>query len=414
MSRPKPIKIFVTYSHSNSSFARKLCADLHASGLQLFFDVESIKGGDRIAEKISEGLAECDVYIPILSFQALKSPWCRDEINAALASSNDPGRKGRPIIISVLVEDCRSAMWPLLQGRLNFDFGGRYDEAFRELLERGLDLGTSGMAASSGSKATIEATTKATIRNLRTEQGVVQGSQRWMLIHVGFDINGFRAANCLMVAYFRWANEEPLKDADGRYKAADGQVSAGVSFSPSYDATSYDDFQVFMPYGQLHLVPGEHELKYNVNVWNLADAKALAVSEYVSFLLRVNPAEIWGVWADHNVDQEDQKGMLIRVDFTIHGHKNEKCHLTVNFNHMDDTKLKGADGRYCTSDGQAAVTRDFVPEFDTAQLWGLGLFMPYDQIHAPVGDLKFNVSIHDVKLQPLVTSDWVNFRLERH
>jgi hypothetical protein len=264
MSRPKPIKIFVTYSHSDSSFARKLCADLHASGLQLFFDVESIKGGDRIAEKVSEGLAECDVYIPILSSQALKSPWCRDEINAALALSNDPDRKGRPKIIPVLVEDCRSAMWALLQGRLNFDFGGRYDEAFHELLERGLDLGTS--------KATIEATTKATIRNLRTEQGVVQGSQRGMLIHVGFDINGFRAVNCQVAAYFYWANGEPLKDTDGRYKTTDGNVSVGTSFSPGYDMTSYDDFRVFVPYRQLHLGAGEHELKCHVNVWSLADA----------------------------------------------------------------------------------------------------------------------------------------------
>jgi hypothetical protein len=406
MSRPKPIKIFVTYSHSDSSFARKLCADLHASGLQLFFDVESIKGGDRIAEKVSEGLAECDVYIPILSSQALKSPWCRDEINAALALSNDPDRKGRPKIIPVLVEDCRSAMWALLQGRLNFDFGGRYDEAFHELLERGLDLGTS--------KATIEATTKATIRNLRTEQGVVQGSQRGMLIHVGFDINGFRAVNCQVAAYFYWANGEPLKDTDGRYKTTDGNVSVGTSFSPGYDMTSYDDFRVFVPYRQLHLGAGEHELKCHVNVWSLADARALAVSEWVSFLLRVKPTEIWGVWAEYNVDQENRKGMLIRVDFTIHGHKNEKCYLTAYFNHMDDTKLKGIDGRYCTPDGQAAVLRDFVPKFDDSHYGGFGLFMPYDQIHAPVGDLKFHVSIHDVKLQRLVISHWVNFRLERH
>jgi hypothetical protein len=412
MSRPKPIKIFITYSHSDSSFARKLHADLRASGLQLFFDGESIKGGDRIAEKISEGLAECDVYIPILSSQALKSPWCTDEINAALALSNNPDRKGRPKIISVLVEDCRSAMWPLLQGRLNFDFAGRYNEAFRELLERGLDLGTSGMAASSGSKATIEAMTKATIRNLRTEVGVVKESQRGMLIHVGFDINGFRAVDCLVVASFCWADGKPLRDVDDRYTGANGLVGAAANFSPGYDATSYDDFRVFMPYQQLHLGAGEHELKCKINVWSLEEAEPLAVSEWVSFLLTIKPVEIWGVWAEYNVDQENQKGMLVRVDFTIQGHKNEKCHLSALFNHMDDTKLKDIDGQYCTYDGQVAVIRDFVPEFEYAHYGNFGLFMPYDQIHAPVGDLKFNVAIHDVKLQPLVTSDWVNFRLE--
>jgi len=71
----------------------------------------------------------------------------RDEINAAIALSNDDTRNGRPKILSVLVEDCKSAMWPLLLGRLYFRFDGRYEAALNEFVERGLGLGVSSFSS---------------------------------------------------------------------------------------------------------------------------------------------------------------------------------------------------------------------------------------------------------------------------
>jgi TIR domain len=77
-------KIFITHSHRDNQFATQIFNDLHAQGLDGFFDINSLKGGDRIAEEIDRGLKGCDIYIPILSFASLKSPWCREEIYGAL------------------------------------------------------------------------------------------------------------------------------------------------------------------------------------------------------------------------------------------------------------------------------------------------------------------------------------------
>jgi hypothetical protein len=266
------------------------------------------------------------------------------------------------------------------------------------------------------SRETQPIESKATIRSLRAELGAVHESRRGMLIHVGFDVNGFRAVSCQVAAYFWGAGLEPLKDVDQKYNSVDGQVSVGSIFSPGSDVTSYDDFQVFMPYSQLHLPAGEHEIKFDVKLFGGAESKELARSEFVTFLLNLKPVEIYGIWVEHNVQQEDQKriskGMLIHVEFAIEGHKNEKCYLIAFFNQMDNTKLKDIDGQYCAPDGQVAVSRDFVPDLDSETFWDSNLFMPYDQIHAD-GDLKFHVAIHDAKLQLLVISDWVNFRIER-
>jgi hypothetical protein len=117
-------------------FARRIADDLRARGLDGFFDIYSIKPGDNIAERIGHGLEECDVYVPILSFAALKSRWRSEEINAAITLSNEPGRGGRPRIIPVLVQNCQSEMPVFLRSRLYINFTGRYENALRGTLGR--------------------------------------------------------------------------------------------------------------------------------------------------------------------------------------------------------------------------------------------------------------------------------------
>ena len=137
---PESLRFFVTHSSKDVKFARRLGADLQASGLGGFIDTDSIIPGDDFVTRINKGLEECDVYIPILSLDALKSPWCMQEINAAIALNNQPSRQGRPNIISVLVEDCAEAMPPLLQNRLYVNFERAYLSGLWKLLEKGFGI----------------------------------------------------------------------------------------------------------------------------------------------------------------------------------------------------------------------------------------------------------------------------------
>jgi hypothetical protein len=133
-------KFFITYSWKDIPFAKRLSDDLKASGLEGFFDMYSISPGDDTATRINTGLEECDVYVPILSSATLESPWCKEEINAALTLSNQRSRQGRPKIIPVLIEDCAELMPPLLRSRLNINFAGAYLSALWELLEKGFGI----------------------------------------------------------------------------------------------------------------------------------------------------------------------------------------------------------------------------------------------------------------------------------
>ncbi|MCI0478411.1 MAG: toll/interleukin-1 receptor domain-containing protein, partial [Anaerolineales bacterium] len=137
-----PPKFFITHSWKDIDFAKRLCDDLRKHGLEGFFDAYAIQPGENIAARIAEGLEKCDVYVPILSLAALDSPWCKEEINAAITLKNERDSKGRvrgrPEIIPIVIESCDLPV--LLKPVLNINFVERYDAALDELLSKGFKV----------------------------------------------------------------------------------------------------------------------------------------------------------------------------------------------------------------------------------------------------------------------------------
>lgn len=136
MATRRSPKFFITHSWRDNNFARRLTDDLKDKGLEGFFDVYSIQPGDNIPSRISSGLDDCDVYIPVLSNTAFQSPWCEWEINAAIQLSNTRGRQGRPRIIPVLIDDCHAQIPAILRPVSYIDFtSANYADALRRLLK---------------------------------------------------------------------------------------------------------------------------------------------------------------------------------------------------------------------------------------------------------------------------------------
>ncbi len=130
-----PPKFFITHSWKDIEFARRLCDDFRAHGVEGFLDAHSINPGDSIPSRIERGLKDCDVYIPVFSPDALQSGWCDWEIDMAIVMKM---KRGRPQIIPVI---CRPCDVPdRLMHILYIDFVARYDDAFRELLTKGFGV----------------------------------------------------------------------------------------------------------------------------------------------------------------------------------------------------------------------------------------------------------------------------------
>jgi tetratricopeptide (TPR) repeat protein len=131
-------KFFITHSWNDIEFARRLFKDLTAHGVDGWMDDTTVRGGQRLAEEINKGLEGCDVYLSVLSPAALESPWCWEEINAAIALTNRQGRAKHLTIIPIIADKCEIPA--MLFSRLYFDFVGRYDDALAELLSKGFGI----------------------------------------------------------------------------------------------------------------------------------------------------------------------------------------------------------------------------------------------------------------------------------
>ncbi|HEY6409108.1 MAG TPA: tetratricopeptide repeat protein [Ktedonobacteraceae bacterium] len=83
---PVKHRIFVSHSHLDNDFGNKLAQDLRrvlADEDAVFYDVLGLHGGEFWWERIVEELTERDVFLLVLSPDAMYSRWVRQEINIA-------------------------------------------------------------------------------------------------------------------------------------------------------------------------------------------------------------------------------------------------------------------------------------------------------------------------------------------
>jgi hypothetical protein len=78
-------KVFISYSHFDSDFARSLSKLLSEMGVDCFLDEKNIEWGGVITEKVKDGLRTCSALIVILSPGSLKSQWVSFEVGQATA-----------------------------------------------------------------------------------------------------------------------------------------------------------------------------------------------------------------------------------------------------------------------------------------------------------------------------------------
>jgi hypothetical protein len=99
-----------------------------------------------------------------------------------------------------------------------------------------------------------------------------------------FVIDSQLGADTQIVAYFKDAAGNPLRDTDGTYRTSAGNVSASTGFKPGHHSARYDRLSIFIPYDQLHLpFDRHHDLRVNVALFDKATGTPLAGSDYLDF-----------------------------------------------------------------------------------------------------------------------------------
>lgn len=130
---------FISYSHVDTSFARRLHDQLQARGIRCWLDEHDMKPGDRILDVVNDAIRLHDKILLCCSESSLNSWWVKDEIRKA----QDRERKENRLIIIPLNLDGYLFEWDDglasdLTTRLAADFTGwEHDNAkFEEQFER--------------------------------------------------------------------------------------------------------------------------------------------------------------------------------------------------------------------------------------------------------------------------------------
>ena len=112
---------------------------------------------------------------------------------------------------------------------------------------------------------------------------VYNGGQKGMMIHMDFVVYGLKDHRINPIAYFYFSNGDKLKDYDNSYRASDGHVCVSDTSNATYEDTRWSDYKLFMPYDQLHMASGKHELKFFIHINDKTTDEWIGMSDWVNF-----------------------------------------------------------------------------------------------------------------------------------
>ncbi len=102
--------VFLSYAREDGEAARRIAEALRAFGVEVWFDMSELRGGDVWDQKIRRQIKECALFIPIISghTQAREEGYFRREWRMAVDRTHDMA-ESRAFIVPVLVDETQEA-----------------------------------------------------------------------------------------------------------------------------------------------------------------------------------------------------------------------------------------------------------------------------------------------------------------
>ena len=132
--------LFLSYSHYDETFTRRLHNDLQNHGVRCWFAPHDLRPGTPIVRGIEEAIHLHEKLLLILSYHAVNSPWVQQEVEAALYKEVTTGQEMLfPIRLDNTILQSETLWAKRLRQRHIGDFTGwrdddAYPEAFSTLL----------------------------------------------------------------------------------------------------------------------------------------------------------------------------------------------------------------------------------------------------------------------------------------
>ncbi|MEY2880549.1 MAG: hypothetical protein RLZZ15_2929 [Verrucomicrobiota bacterium] len=110
MPSDSPHAVFLSYASQDAEAAARLCAALRAAGVEVWFDQNELGGGDAWDNKIRKQIAECALFVPVISAatQARLEGYFRIEWKLA-AQRTHAMAEAKPFLLPVVIDATRDA-----------------------------------------------------------------------------------------------------------------------------------------------------------------------------------------------------------------------------------------------------------------------------------------------------------------
>ena len=93
---------FISYSHQDEAFAKRLHADLQDEGVRCWYAPEDLPIGEKIRVGIDQAIRKHDKFLLILSAHSVNSQWVESEVESALEKERDSGKL---VLFPVRIDD---------------------------------------------------------------------------------------------------------------------------------------------------------------------------------------------------------------------------------------------------------------------------------------------------------------------
>lgn len=147
-------------------------------------------------------------------------------------------------------------------------------------LEKRINISQSGNTQTTSKIATIKSVSVSNNADVDDEKG--------LSVKVSFDVSGMKEHKGRVSCYFYDSNGNALIDNNNRYHTTGtpSYVSSGEDIKPRYDNSTYTEFEIKIPYSELHLVGTySRTLSVDVIVWdyNSGEGKVVARKDGTTF-----------------------------------------------------------------------------------------------------------------------------------
>jgi len=219
-----------------------------------------------------------------------------------------------------------------------------------------------------------------------------------VVVHTTMEIDHLLKKTGNAVAWFADGSGQMLRDADGKFRSTNGQVSVGVKFTPSYEKSVYKDFKLTLPAGQLHLSPGRHKVSVYVGTFyagKFLGSSKRATFEYVVSSRTPDPqpggkpaAWFTEVTVDPAVQYKDGKSVKIKANLRIDHLIGKTLRVDARFYFPQGKALRDFDQKYRSAAGLVLASNTIVPKYKKTTVTGMTVRIPVSQLHLAAGSHK--------------------------